>query len=710
MVPMALAAVVTIYYVYAEKQKQFESSLNEASRALSLVVDREIARRDALVRTLSASPALARGDLEIFYAYARSIAPDPSTVVVLAELDGQQILNTRRPYGEANLPKTVYTHDQVRNAPGGTLVSDVYYAPFGKQYSFAVTVAVQRDGQPRYMLSYAAYASALGKVFQDQVLPANWIATVVDAKGLVVARNRDADKYVGMPASEKLRSLIGPGRRGLYESRTLDGMASLSSFSTAPDYGWTAVIGVPRPQVGSPFLAAAGFAALAALLLSVALWAAVRIGRGIAQPVLQVQAAAERIGRDETVPMQPTGLEETDTVLRVLSETSLSVRNARSGMEARVREALEEADKAHQAVLQNQRLEALGQLTGGVAHDFNNLLMVVGNYAHLLATRRPELAGTTELGGIQRAVSTGSKLTRQLLAFARRQAMRPEPVDLQVRLPEIAGLLKASLGARIQLTCEVEAGTHSILVDPAEFELALINLAVNARDAMPEGGTLRVSARNDANDVVRIEVADSGKGIPPDLLAKVFEPFFTTKPVGHGTGLGLSQVYGLARQAGGDARIESVEGQGTTVALLLPALADRHGSEPEPPQHAAVAAQGRHTLLLVEDNQELATVTSHVLESAGYAVTKADTGDKALSLLAEDGAFDIVLSDIRMPGGTDGIALARWLREHRPRLPVVLMTGYSGELAQARGLGLQVLPKPSAPAALLDALARELRT
>jgi signal transduction histidine kinase/ActR/RegA family two-component response regulator len=706
---MALAAVATIYYVYSEKQRQFESSLNEASRALSLVVDREIARRDALVRTLSLSPTLTDRNLAAFYAYAKSVAPDSSTVVVLADLNGQQLLNTRRPFGETNLPRTVYTYEQVRTAPGGTLVSDVYYAPIGKQHSFAVTVVVERDGQDRYLLSYAGYASALQKVFQDQALPESWIAAVVDSKGAVVARNRDAARYVGMPASGKLRSQIGRGQRGLYETRTLNGLETLSSFNTAPDYGWTAVIGVPLTQVGSPFLAAAGFAALSALLLSIALWAAVRLGRGIAGPVLQVKAAAERIGRDETVQMEPTGLEETDTVLRVLSATSLSVQNAKSAMEERVREALAEADKAHQAVLQNQRLEALGQLTGGVAHDFNNLLMVVGNYAHLMAARRPELAGTAELGGIERAVNTGSKLTRQLLAFARRQAMRPEPIDLQVRLPEIADLLKASLGGRIQLACDVAPGTQPILVDPAEFELALINLAVNARDAMPDGGKLRVTARNDGDGMVRVEVADSGKGIPPELLAKVFEPFFTTKPVGHGTGLGLSQVYGLARQAGGDARIDSVEGQGTTVALILPALLDRRPPEPQPPAQSPLPAAGKHSLLLVEDNQELATVTSHVLQNAGYAVTHAETGDLARSLIDDGATFDIVLSDIRMPGSTDGIALARWLREHHPRLPVVMMTGYSAELVQARGLGLQVLPKPSAPAAILEALGRELR-
>ncbi|MCC2674628.1 MAG: putative histidine kinase, hybrid [Ramlibacter sp.] len=709
MVPAALAAVGTIYYVYSEKLRQFESGLGEATRALSLVVDREIARRAALVRTLSSSPSLRLESLETFYQYAKNIAPDASTVVVLADLDGRQLLNTRRPFGDTSLPRVVYTFEQVRNASGGVLVSDLYYAPLGKQHSFAVTVLVEQDGRPRYMLSYAGYASALQKVFEDQKLPQSWIASVVDSKGVVVARNTEAARFIGRPSSERLRSQIGKGRSGLYETRTLNGVETLSSFSTAPDYGWTAVIGVPLTQVGSPERAAAGFAALSAALLAIALWAAIRLERGIARPVLQAKDAAERIGRAESVEVHPTGLAEVDKVLQVLAESSRAVERSNQEMQARVRDALAEAEKAHQAVLQNQRLEALGQLTGGVAHDFNNLLMVVGNYAHLLRARRPELADTAEVAGIERAVDTGARLTRQLLAFARRQPVRPEPVDLHVRLPEIAGLLKASVGSRIQLTCEVAPGTHAIQVDPAEFELALLNLAVNARDAMPEGGTLRVAAGNDdGGRMVRIEVSDSGRGIPRELLEKVFEPFFTTKPVGHGTGLGLSQVYGLARQAGGDARIDSVEGQGTTVALLLPALVDVPVPRAQDPQQPPQAAAGRNRLLLVEDNEELAGVTSRVLESAGYAVTLAVHGDAARSVLDGGATFDIVLSDIRMPGGTDGIALARWLREQHPQLPVVLMTGYTAELTQARALGLQVLPKPSAPAVILKALSGEL--
>ncbi|HEX2544425.1 MAG TPA: ATP-binding protein [Ramlibacter sp.] len=707
-IPTGLAAVLTIYYIYADKQRQFEASLSETTRALSLVVDQEIGRREAIARTLSQSPTLTRNDLPAFYEYARSIAPTVDVVVVLADLEGQQLLNTRRPLGDGPLPKMVLKGSELASARTQTRVSSVYYAPIGKQYSFSVTVPVVRDGQPRYLLSYASYASALQRVFQDQKLPAGWVATIIDRDGVVVARSMEPERYVGKRVSDRLLARRAAEPRGIFESRGVDDREILASFHNAPSYGWTVAVGVPLEQVGSAAQAASRFALLLVFLLIAASWLAGVVSRGLLRPILHVRDAAERIARAEPVRMEPTGLKEMDTVLHALEQSSQSIHRASAEMQARVRDALAEADKAHQAVLQNQRLEALGQLTGGVAHDFNNLLMVVGNYTHLIRKRRPELEGSPELAGVERAVATGAKLTRQLLAFARRQPVRPEPLQLQSRLPDVAALLKASVGSRITVACEVQPDTHPVEVDPAELELALINLAVNARDAMPEGGSLRISAANGDEDTVRIDVADSGSGIPPELLARVFDPFVTTKPVGHGTGLGLSQVYGFARQAGGDARIASTPGEGTTVSLLLPA---RVGvvvpqDEPGPDMPAGLAGT---SVLLVEDNDELGTVTHQVLDGAGCKVTRAPSGLVARDLLAGPGHFDIVLSDIRMPGGLDGIQLARWLRDARPRLPIVLMTGYSAELAQAQSLGLQVLPKPCTARALIEALDRELR-
>jgi signal transduction histidine kinase len=305
--------------------------------------------------------------------------------------------------------------------------------------------------------------------------------------------------------------------------------------------------------------AAAVFGAFALLFIAAALAIALRVGRKLVDPVAALVGAAEGLGRGELLEPLPTGLVETDKVAAAMVKASLSLRLSSANMERRVLAALADAEKAQRAVIQNQRLEAVGHLTGGVAHDFNNLLMVVDNNTYVLRTTRPELAGNPHVAAIERAVATGAKLTRQLLTFSRRQALRPEVIDLAARLPDLLELIRASLPSGIDVTCSVAAGTAPVEVDPAELELAIINLAVNARDAMEQGGgTFTIHANNvlpgalegDGQLLVVIEVKDTGKGIEPHVLPKVFEPFFTTKDVGHGTGLGLSQVYGFASQAG----------------------------------------------------------------------------------------------------------------------------------------------------------------
>jgi two-component system NtrC family sensor kinase len=372
--------------------------------------------------------------------------------------------------------------------------------------------------------------------------------------------------------------------------------------------------------------------------------------------------------------------------------------------------------QAEDALRQTQRLEALGHLTGGVAHDVNNLLMVVSNNAYLLrrllqkdAPQPAALARVDKpIDAILRAVTTGARLTRQLLAFARRQALRPEVISLQERLPLLLDLMRHSVSAVVTLEGEAAPNTGNIQVDPAELELALINLAVNARDAMPNGGLLRVEVRNaepqehqGLGQWVSITVRDTGQGIAPELLERVFEPFFTTKEQGKGTGLGLSQVYGFCQQAGGTARIESQPGEGTAVQLLLPAVADTPQAVAEPPPVPSV--EGR--LLLVEDNAEVAEATEPMLASWGYQVRSARSGSIAKDLLEQaGGAFELLLTDIVMPGGIDGLTLARHVRSRYPSIGIVLMTGHARETDKAMAEGFVVLQKPWTPQALSGAL------
>ncbi len=371
--------------------------------------------------------------------------------------------------------------------------------------------------------------------------------------------------------------------------------------------------------------------------------------------------------------------------------------------------------RAEHALLQQQKLEALGRLTGGVAHDFNNLLMIINNNAYLLRRSDPTAPLAPRIAAIERAVESGTKLTRQLLSFSRRQAVNPELIRLQDELPQLVELMKPALGSRIAVKSDVDPGTSPVRIDRAGLELALLNLAVNAGDAMPERGELYVTARNARpgeapgleGDFVVLSVSDTGVGIPEDVQQRVFEPFFSTKPVGKGTGLGLSQVYGFCQQSGGTVTIESQERLGTTVRMYLAASGEQvqeKGEEPARFQGEAL----RHRVLIVEDNDDVAETTRQLLEFLGCEVRRVESGNAAVLRLERDARnFDLVLTDIVMPGGLSGIEVLGYVRDRHPNLPVVLMTGYSNELEKV-GSDEIVLLKPFSPQELAEALRKAL--
>ena len=386
----------------------------------------------------------------------------------------------------------------------------------------------------------------------------------------------------------------------------------------------------------------------------------------------------------------------------------VALRRAREELEAGrlLQDETERRKRIELSLIKSQKLEAMGRMTGGVAHDFNNLLMIISNNLHLFRRNSPDGVNNAHLAGIDRAVAAGAKLTRQMLSFSRQQALRPERILLKDKIPAILDLLRPVLGHSIRLRASVTDDAAAIEVDPAEFELALINLAVNAKDAMPEGGQLNITARNirlgdRSGDFVVIEVSDTGFGMNGATLERAFEPFFTTKPVGYGTGLGLSQVQGLCQSAGGMARVASQEGVGTRVSLYFPAReyevnAPTDGQEPNLKRIAC-------RLLLVEDNESLAQGTTEVLQSMGCQVQTVGDAKAALSRLASH-EFDLVITDIEMPGGVDGIALAVKLAKDRPELPVLLMTGYATRLEEATRQRFTVLPKPCSPSTFSAAI------
>jgi PAS domain S-box-containing protein len=384
------------------------------------------------------------------------------------------------------------------------------------------------------------------------------------------------------------------------------------------------------------------------------------------------------------------------------------------------RAAEQELAQAQDALRQAQKMEAVGQLTGGVAHDFNNLLTIIRSSTELL--RRPELPEARRLryvDAIAETVDRGARLTGQLLAFARRQALLPELFDVAERLRAIEDMLHTVVGSRIHVVIDADCAPCLVEADASQFETALVNMAVNGRDAMEEQGTLciriaEVGAMSAirghtgaASSFVSISVADTGGGIPPDRISQIFEPFYTTKEVGRGTGLGLSQVYGFAKQSGGDVSVESKVGLGTTFTLYLPHAEQGARLPPRPiarPQAGTEQGGGRR-VLVVEDNEQVGSFSTQILQDLGYQTVWAANAAEALSLLGGDAAgFDIVFSDVVMPG-MSGLELGHEIRRRFPALPVILTSGYSHVLAEEGRHGFPLLQKPYA----IETLSAKLR-
>jgi PAS domain S-box-containing protein len=392
-------------------------------------------------------------------------------------------------------------------------------------------------------------------------------------------------------------------------------------------------------------------------------------------------------------------------------------------------EAQELLKKTQEQLAVSQKMEAVGQLSGGIAHDFNNLLMIVlGN----LETAKRQAAQLTGAGTLQRVLNNAARgaqraaaLTSRLLAFSRRQALDPKPMDVSKYLAGSVEFLQRSLGETIEIEAVASAGIWKIEVDPNHLESALVNLAINARDAMPNGGKLTIEAANAHVDeeyarampelvpgrYVAICVTDTGAGMPREVVDRAFEPFFTTKEAGHGTGLGLSQVYGFVRQSGGHVRIYSEVGQGTTIKMYFPRLNAPDDEPNESADEPVAESETSETILVVEDDTDVRTYLAEVLRNLNYRVITAHNAQVALTvLLQEDRRVDLLLTDIVMPG-INGRELGRRAHTMRPELPILYMTGYSRNAVVHHGRldeGVELLQKPVGQAQLAAQIRRLL--
>jgi len=377
------------------------------------------------------------------------------------------------------------------------------------------------------------------------------------------------------------------------------------------------------------------------------------------------------------------------------------------------REAAATLERAQRRSAHSQKMEALGLLTGGVAHDFNNLLMIVSGHAQSLKRRLTDTRDKRALDAIQIASTRGESLTRQLLSFSRGMPLNPTVISPAAAVAAIRDVLAGTLHVNIELVIDVAQAIWPVRVDKSELELALVNLTMNGRDAMPSGGRLSISAANVtlgaedtpeglAGEFVALGIADTGTGIAEDILGRVFEPFFTTKGAEKGTGLGLSQVYGFAHRSGGTAAIKSEPGRGTTVTIYLP-----HSSAAIDPVREddamPFAAPAGATALIVEDNEDVRTVTVSLLEQLGYRTIPVENAAAALEALASSSDITVMFSDVVLPGEMDGLLLARSVKAHYPNIPIVLTTGYAKVFET--GPEFPVLRKPYQ----IDALGRIIR-
>jgi PAS domain S-box-containing protein len=380
------------------------------------------------------------------------------------------------------------------------------------------------------------------------------------------------------------------------------------------------------------------------------------------------------------------------------------------------REAELKLEHARDQLFQAQKMEAIGQLTGGIAHDFNNLLTVILGGADLADTQIGDNQRLKRLiGNMRHAAERGESLTKQLLAFSRRQPLKPETIDISRQLSIVIDLLTRSLRGDIRILADVPSDLWPVSVDPSQLELALLNVGLNARDAMPNGGALSIRVRNFAGNgkgnlpgrYVLIEIEDNGFGMSDEVKARAFEPFFTTKDVGRGSGLGLSQAYGFAKQSGGLLTLDSVIGRGTKVCLHLPAAT---GAPQQPVEAQAIRPRmnGHATVLLVEDDPAVAELAVGLLDGAGYKVKTAANAAAALETLRGGAAVDLVFSDIMMPGGMNGAELARLVRKEFPAIFILLATGYADAAANMVAQEFPLIRKPYGRDLLLEKLTKIL--
>ncbi len=694
----------------------------ELARSITQLVEQELQARMVALQVLATSPALRGNDIATFRSQAQAVIAQqfPGSNLILLREDGQQVMNTLVRL-DAPLPVRPNLESMRRVfATGSPAVSDVYMGAVGPRLVVAIDVPVRReDGSVAYVLSTNPALDDFAAILRRQRPLEGWLVSVYDRRGVNVARTLNPERFVGTLAGSDLLGYMQAAREGIFENVSREGIGLVSAFSHSTKFGWAVAIGVPRVQLLAPALSAATRTlAAGGILLALSLALALLVARQITGPMAALRRLAAKGDGAAAAVTGSTGLREADEVVRALT-TAEDERRASEGDREKARAALQESEEK---LLQSQKMEAVGQLTGGLAHDFNNLLLVIiGNLDDLLDRKGCSRADQELARQALEAAQRGADLTRSLLAFARRQPLQPRRIAINDLMRGITRLLGRTLGEGIEVSLELAPDIWPVVADPAQLEAALTNLATNARDAMPKGGHLTIATANRhldddysaqhsdvyPGDFAMIEVSDTGTGMPPEVAARIFDPFFTTKGRGEGTGLGLSMVFGFMKQSGGHINVYSEPGVGTTFRLYLP----RDQSEPKPDEASITEAGmsgGGETVLVVEDNPALRRVVVMQLTKLGYRVRESENVAAAIAILEADERIDLVFADVVMPGKLDGYDLARMVRERWPATKILMTSGFPGTKLDRTATVAADIPLLTKPYRR-DALARALR-
>jgi len=712
--PLNLIIAGTIWGLVNRADAAQRTSLLYAARSIAAGVDAKFGKYLALAESLARSPALLDDGLDEFEAEARREFPAGRRIwIVVADANGQQLVNTGAKSGEP-LPRRnlLAIEDQKRAlATNEIVVSDIMRSSGTQDWVANVELPILKNGQPFRGLALCIGHQEFLPLLSGRDVPTNWLAAIIDGAGRFIARVPRGATEVGQLASEGWRAT--KNRMGVFEYPSLEGDMLIAANALPSIGNWSVGVAVKKAELQAAAWSTVRWATILGTALSAAsLVLAAIIARQITRPINQLRQSFADISVEPTKPITvgpPEIMELQDTLYRVAIERQNSSQ-ALMGALSKLEHEMALREEAQAALAQSQRMEAVGQLAGGMAHDFNNVLMAILAYLDVIALRSSDEKIREPLQGAIDAVQMGARVNRRLLSFSRQNGVELEWLDLNSRVNDTLELLRRTLGDQVTVTLKCSPDLCPTLANVGDVDNAILNLAINARDAMPEGGVLTIETRHvtlDAHtaarlpnarpgDFVRLTVGDTGQGMPPDVLKRAMEPFFTTKDQGEGTGLGLATVYGTVQQSGGFVSIESAIGKGTTVHLYFPKAAGAsHEIAAKVPAGDAPFGDGER-ILIVEDNDKVREATVSRLESLGYAVFQAKSGPEAIKILEAGEPVALVFSDIVMPGKMTGYDVVEWIRSKRPDLKVVLTSAHSNmPLAASEAVReVRVLGKP----------------